>query len=182
MDKGMKYLARALSALLFWGAVAAGAAAEEVATPADGSPLPEAWTPAFEKELWLTTGFLSHHTGHAHKYNQHNDGLGAEWRVAPQWQFNAGHYRNSVRHGSTYLQAGWMPLDEQPAEGWRVRGGASVGLIDGYPKVRHGGYFPTLVPALSLETSRIGLNTLYIPSVGKRVDGAFAIQLKLRVG
>jgi hypothetical protein len=56
-----------------------------------------------------------------------------------------------------------------------------VGAVNGYPKVRHGGYWATLVPMVSLESRRVGLNFVYIPSVGKRVDGAYALQVKLRV-
>jgi hypothetical protein len=47
--------------------------------------------------------------------------------------------------------------------------------------VRHGGYWATLVPVVSLESRHVGLNFVYIPSVGKRVDGAYALQLKVRV-
>ncbi|MED5618658.1 hypothetical protein [Ideonella sp. BN130291] len=156
--------------------LAAGLAGPAIAQ-ADASPA----VSGFERELWVATGFRSHHTAHASRYNQRNDGLGLEWRWSPQVQFNAGHYRNSVRHGSTYAQVAWTPLDTALPSDFRVRGGASVGVINGYPKVRHGGYFATLVPVMSLEWQRVGINFLYIPSVGKRVDGAYAVQLKLRV-
>jgi hypothetical protein len=136
------------------------------------------------RELWVTTGFLSHHTGQStrYRYNEHNDGIGLEWHWAPQWQLNAGHYRNSVRRNSSYLQAAWMPwAHEWPDAGWRMQAGASLGVVNGYPKVEHSRYFGTLVPALALEGRRFGANLVYIPSVGKKVDGAFALQLKLRV-
>lgn len=135
----------------------------------------------FQRELWVTSGFLSHHTQHASRYNQHNDGLGLEWRWAQDFQLNTGHYRNSLRHGSTYAQLGWTPLDHQLSPSLKWQAGASVGVINGYPKVRHGGYFATLVPAMTLEWGRVGVNLLYIPSVGKRVDGAYAVQLKFKV-
>jgi len=131
-------------------------------------------------ELWVTTGFRSHHTGNNGLYNEHNSGLGAEWRFARDWQLNAGHYKNSMSRGSSYLQAAWMPLElALPAQA-RLRGGASVGAVNGYPAVKDGGWFPTLVPTLALEWQRIGLNLVYIPSIGKRVDGAIALQLKVR--
>jgi hypothetical protein len=158
------------------------------ASGADEPPAAAASSPADAGDadthsLWLTSGFLSHHTGQStrYHYNQHNDGVGVEWHESASWQFNAGHYRNSVRHGSTYLQAAWMPLGLALGEGLRLKAGASLGVINGYPKVEHGRYFPTLVPALALESRRFGLNLVYIPSVGKKVDGALALQLKLRV-
>lgn len=134
-----------------------------------------------EHELWVTSGFLSHHTQNSNRYNQHNDGLGVEWRWTADWQFNAGHYRNSVRHGSTYAQMGWTPLQTALPLDLRLRAGASVGVINGYSRVRDGGYFATLVPMVTVETGRIGLNLVYVPTIGKRVDGAFALQLKLHV-
>lgn len=181
-------LAAALLALATRAWALAPAVPEAPDAPAAAAPAaadaPAASAPSgFDRELWVTTGFLSHHTGHStrYHYNEHNDGLGLEWRVSPDWQFNAGHYRNSVRRGSTYFQAAWMPVEEPLGDDLRLRAGASLGLINGYPKVNHRRYFATLVPALSIETHRFGLNVVYIPSVGKKVDGAFALQLKVRV-
>jgi hypothetical protein len=132
-------------------------------------------------QLWLDSGFLSHHVQHRGRYNEHNDGLGLEWHFGSgDWQLDAGHYRNSLRQGSNYLQLGWTPLKAELPWRMQARLGASVGAVDGYPSVRHGGWFPTLVPVLSLEGSRVGVNLVYIPTVGKRVDGAYAVQLKFR--
>lgn len=170
----MEHTLRALCAAACVIAGTTAPAFAQADPPADG---------AFRQQLWLSTGFLSHHTAHAARYNQHNDGAGLEWRWAPDLQLNAGHYRNSVRHGSTYAQLAWTPLDSPLPLDLRVRAGASVGVINGYPKVNHGGYFATLVPVVSMEWKRrVGLNLVYIPTVGKRVDGAFAIQLKLQLG
>ncbi|MEW6705165.1 MAG: hypothetical protein AB1430_09980 [Pseudomonadota bacterium] len=144
--------------------------------------LAQAQAPDFERELWVTSGFRSHHTKNRARYNERNDGLGLEWRWAPDWQVNAGHYRNSVRRGSTYAQLGWTPLETTLPLELRLRAGAAVGVINGYTKVRRGGYFGTLVPVVSLESRHVGLNLVYIPSVGKRVNGAYALQLKVRVG
>lgn len=164
-------------------ALAQEATADAAASATAGPAAPSAAKTTFDRELWVTSGFLSHHTGHStrYHYNEHNDGLGLEWRYSADWQFNAGHYRNSVRHGSTYLQAAWMPVERPLGDDLRLRAGASIGIINGYPKVNHRRFFATLVPALSIETHRLGLNVVYIPSVGKKVDGAFALQLKVRV-
>jgi hypothetical protein len=135
----------------------------------------------FKQEVWVASGFLSYHVKNRDRYRQGNSGIGAEWRFARQWQLNAGHYNNSVGHDSNYFQVGWMPLAFGADDGWRVRAGASVGVVNGYPNARNGGYFPTLVPVLSVEWKRVGMNVVYIPTVGGRVDGAVALQLKARV-
>lgn len=133
----------------------------------------------FEHEIWGASGFWSHHTQHESRYREVNRGLGLEWVFTPQWQLNVGRYSNSVYRQSNYLQAGWMPLDFR----WgplRTRAGASIGVVNGYPRVRNGGYFPAVVPALSVEAWRVGMNVVYIPSVGT-TDGAVAAQLKVRL-
>ncbi|MCW7539353.1 hypothetical protein OOT46_16025 [Aquabacterium sp. A7-Y] len=132
-------------------------------------------------QLWVTSGFVSHHTRHADRYRSANTGIGVEWHVSRRWQLNAGHYTNSVNGASNYVQAGWAPLSLDLGERTRLRAGASLGVVNGYRSVRDGGYFPTLVPMLALEHRRIGANLVYIPSLGNRVDGAFALQVKARL-
>jgi len=134
----------------------------------------------FQSRLWLESGFLSHHTEprKVGSYRENNYGLGLEWQFARAWQLNAGHYRNSVNRPSNYLQVGWSPLGWSPMEDLTFTAGVSVGVVNGYPKI-HEGYFPTLVPMASVEWRRVGVNLVYIPSVG-RIHGAYAAQLKLR--
>lgn len=134
-------------------------------------------------QWWVSSGFWSHHTRRADHYQQNNTGIGVEWHAGGEWkdwQLNAGHYRNSRNRPSNYLQAGWMPLHLSLPAGFSLTAGASVGVVNGYPRMKGGGYFPTLVPALSLQWQRVGLNLVYIPSVGT-VDGAFALQLKVQL-
>lgn len=135
----------------------------------------------FRSELWLDTGFWSHHTKERKNkpYRETNEGIGFEWRFAPNWQINAGHYRNSLGAPSNYAQAGWMPLTYEPVGELKVKLGASVGVVNGYEGIANGGYFPTLVPVVSTEWKRLGLNLVYIPSVG-RIHGAYAAQLKIK--
>jgi hypothetical protein len=149
-------------------------------------PAAAAQTPPGDNDashLWLSSGFWSHHTRRADRYQQNNTGAGIEWHGAGAWQdfqVNAGHYRNSRNRPSNYLQVGWMPLQLSLPAGFELSGGASVGAVNGYPRMKGGGYFPTFVPALSLQWQRLGMNLVYIPSVGT-VDGAFALQLKVRL-
>lgn len=145
--------------------------ADDAAAPA---PAP------YKSRLWLESGFWSHHKEprKVGSYRENNYGLGLEWQFAQSWQLNAGHYRNSVNRPSNYLQVGWSPLNWSPAEDLTFTAGASAGVVNGYPKI-HEGYFPTLIPMASVEWRRVGVNLLYIPSVG-RIHGAYAAQLKLR--
>lgn len=159
------------------GAQAADAKAADAkatdATAAD-EPVP------YKSRLWVESGFWSHHTTprKVGKYREQNYGIGLEWQFAPRWQLNAGHYRNSVNRPSNYLQVGWTPLNWAPTENLTFTAGASVGVVNGYPKI-HAGYFPTLIPMASVEYRRVGVNLVYIPSVA-RIHGAYAMQLKLR--
>jgi hypothetical protein len=148
-------------------AAAAGAQAAEEPAP-------------FKSRLWLESGFWSHHTTprKVGVYRENNYGLGVEWQFARSWQLNAGHYRNSVNRPSNYLQVGWTPLNWSPTDDLTFTAGASVGVVNGYPKI-HEGYFPTLIPMATVEYRRVGLNLVYIPSVG-RIHGAYAAQLKLK--
>jgi hypothetical protein len=134
----------------------------------------------FQSRYWLETGFWSHHTTprKVGSYREQNYGLGLEWQFAPTWQLNAGHYRNSVNRPSNYLQVGWSPLNWSPTDNLTFTAGASVGVVNGYPKI-HEGYFPTLIPMAAVEYRRVGVNLVYIPSVA-RIHGAYAAQLKLR--
>lgn len=132
--------------------------------------------------LWLESGFWSHHTHDrpdGKPYNERNTGIGLEWQFAPRWQLNAGQYRNSGYRSSNYLQVGWSPLQWPVSDGLTLSAGLSLGVVNGYPNISRS-YFPTLVPMTSLEWRRVGVNLVYIPSVG-RINGAFAAQLKVRI-
>jgi hypothetical protein len=159
-----------LFSLLAWTTGARAAEAEQA--PAE----------EFRSELWLDSGFWSHHTKQRKNttYREQNEGIGLEWRFAPQWQVNAGHYRNSLSQPSNYLQVGWMPLAWRPLGDLKFELGASVGVVNGYSGIANGGYFPTLVPVASTEWKRVGVNLVYIPSVG-RIHGAYAAQLKFKL-
>lgn len=138
----------------------------------------------FTQQLWLDSGFWSHHTrsntNSGKPYREHNAGLGLEWHFKPQWQVNAGHYRNSLDEPSNYLQLGWMPLSWSPVGDLKLELGGSVGVVNGYPGIADKGYFPSLVPVATVEWRRVGINLVYIPSIG-RIHGACAAQLKFLV-
>lgn len=156
-------------------------AASEAANQADKGAADAPAAQEFRQQLWLDSGFWSHHTKpntrSSQPYREHNAGLGLEWHFKPQWQVNAGRYRNSLDEPSNYLQLGWMPLNWSPAGGLKLGVGGSVGVVNGYPGIADKGYFPSLVPVATAEWRRVGINLVYIPSIG-RIHGAYAAQLK----
>lgn len=148
------------------------------------APVPQAGTqiaPAEQgPQIWLTSGFLSHHFKRDAGYNEQNTGIGAELYFDDSNAIAAGIYRNSVRRTSHYLQYAWSPLSVGP-----FRLGAAIGLIDGYPKLRGGRVALSIMPIASYHFKAFdrdaGLNLVYIPTIAPRVDGALALQLKIRL-
>lgn len=137
-------------------------------------------------ELWVTSGFVSKHTSEhqapAAGWNENNTGVGVEYAFNNNWLVGGGTYENSVYKTSHYVQFVWSPdLLTQRRGDWRFSLGAAVGVVDGYPRMRAGGYFPTLLPVASAEWKRLGINLTYVPSVTANVSGAFALQLKFRL-
>jgi hypothetical protein len=131
-------------------------------------------------QIWLTSGFLSHHFKRDAGYNERNYGLGAELHFDDVNAVSAGIYRNSVRQTTHYLHFVWTPLEVGP-----VRLGAAVGVIDGYPQLNNGNTAFAVMPVVSTSfkvlSQDAGLNLVYIPTIARRVDGALALQLKIRV-
>ena len=58
---------------------------------------------------------------------------------------------------------------------------SSVGAFDGYPNMRDGGWFVGAMPVLSVEGKWLGANFTIVPTIKDRIEGAVAVQLKLRV-
>jgi hypothetical protein len=131
-------------------------------------------------QIWLTSGFFSHHFKRDAGYNERNYGLGAELRFDEVNTIAAGVYRNSVRQTTHYLHFVWTPFELGP-----VRMGAAVGIIDGYPQLNNGSSAFAVMPVASTEFKILsydaGINFVYIPTVARRVDGALALQFKLRI-
>jgi hypothetical protein len=59
--------------------------------------------------------------------------------------------------------------------------GLVAGGFSGYSSTNNGGWFPAVLPALSLEGDWIGLNLIMIPTVSNRVAGSFSFQIKFKV-
>jgi len=127
-------------------------------------------------EVWLNGGFFSYHFQRDKGLNDSNGGIGAEYRFSTVASVTAGRFYNSDRYYSNYVGVYYQPWQIGP-----VRIGAVAGAFNGYPKERNGGWFPAVIPALSVEYERVGLNLGIVPSYKDRLYGALSFQLKLKV-
>ena len=127
-------------------------------------------------EVWLNGGFYSYHFQRDKGLNDSNGGFGGEYRFSSVASVTAGRFYNSDRYYSNYIGAYYQPWAIGP-----VRIGAAAGFFDGYPKMRDRGWFPAVIPTLSVEYERVGLNLGIVPSYKDRLYGAFSFQLKVKV-
>ena len=127
-------------------------------------------------EIWLNPGWYSLHFDRDRNLEDANPGLGLEYRYSTVYALTAGFFRNSDRRRSRYIGGYWQPLAFGP-----LRLGAAFGLIDGYPRMRDGGWFPTLVPTVSVESGRLGASVMVVPGYKDRLYAAVSLQLRLRL-
>ena len=137
----------------------------------------DAWA---EPQVWLTPGIYSLHFDRDKDLRDDNIGPGVELVMAPEHAVSAGTFINSNRERSRYVAYAWRPLRGE-LRGIDVALGAVAGAFDGYPNYRDGGWFVAPLPLLAIEGRRLGVNLSVIPTIRDRLDGAIAIQLKLRV-
>ncbi|HMN79610.1 MAG TPA: hypothetical protein PKA20_06735 [Burkholderiaceae bacterium] len=155
----------AFTAALVAGPAAAAGAATDSAIPAD-----------YGTQLWVNPGIHSFHFDRDKGLRENNYGLGLEAVVTPEHVLAAGRYRNSNDRMSSYAAYTWRPLQ------WgALRLGVMLAAFDGYPNMRDGGWFAAVLPAASLEYGRLGVNFTIVPTYQDKLNGAFAVQLKLRV-
>ena len=128
------------------------------------------------KAVWLNAGFYTSHFDHSQGLRNANPGLGIEWVLNDTYALTAGGFKNSDNQHSDYLGLYVMP--------WRLGSfklGAVVGAFDGYARANQGGWFPALVPVVSFEGQRWGLNTAVIPTVKDKLYGGISFQLKYKL-
>ncbi|XYJ12475.1 hypothetical protein ACSUZJ_10945 [Telluria sp. B2] len=146
------------------------------------SPLAQADNPfttieaAPKSEFWIDSGFLTVHFDTGEDLNGNNKGLGAEYRFSGTMAATAGRFRNSDRAWSTYAGLLWQPY----ALG-TLRLGAAFAAFDGYPRMRDGGWFPALIPTMTYDHERVGVNIGIVPSYKDRLYGGISVQFKLKV-
>lgn len=155
-------------------AACAGARAQDGA-PAD-RPLLHWIDNAPAGELWLDSGFATWHFDRDKNLNGGNRGVGGEYRFSGRLAAVAGGFVNSDRRWSDYAGVIWQPAAFGP-----VRLGAAIAAFNGYPRMRDGGWFPAVVPTVTYEYERVGVNVGIIPSYKDRLYGGISVQLKVRL-
>ena len=129
-----------------------------------------------QKSTWVNFGMYSFHGKEDVPLNNENYGFGIEYKYAPTQSITAGTFKNSDFEQSRYLGWYWLPLQWGP-----VRFGGIFGIIDGYSKALNGNFFPAILPAISYEGSRFGVNIYPIPGFENRLYTALTIQLKIKM-
>jgi hypothetical protein len=148
-------------------AFAGAAMADDLFTKIDAAP---------KREFWLDSGFATYHFDRDKDLNGANRGIGAEYRFSGTLAATAGRFYNSDREYSNYAGVIWQPYALGP-----VRLGAAIAGFNGYPHMRDGGWFPAVVPTLTMEYQRVGVNIGIIPSYKDRLYGGISVQLKFKL-
>jgi hypothetical protein len=156
-----------LAPVLVLAALAQPAHADELFTKIDPAP---------RSEFWLDTGFATAHFDSDKNLNGANKGLAAEYRFNGTMAATVGRFYNSDREWSNYAGLIWQPYALGP-----VRLGAAFAAFDGYPHMRNGGWFPAIIPTLTYDYKRVGVNIGIIPSYKDRLYGGVSVQLKFKV-
>lgn len=135
------------------------------------------WIPSTQKsELWLNPGLVSYHFDRNRNFNSVNYGLGIEYKISTVTAFTIGSYRNSYYQQSSYVGAYWQPVALGP-----LHAGVVAGAFNGYSNTNNGGWFPAVLPAISLEGDFVGFNLLIIPTIPNRISGSLSLQMKIKV-
>jgi hypothetical protein len=127
-------------------------------------------------ELWLNPGFYSYHFQKKKGLNNNDFGLGVDYRYSTVSSVTLGLFNNSDNKTSRYAGWYWQPVGVGP-----IRFGAVLGALDGYPKMKQGGWFMAVIPTASFEFKNVGANIMFVPSYKDRLYGAISLQLKLRL-
>ena len=132
--------------------------------------------PAPTSELWIDTGFYTAHFDGDKDLNNNNKGLALEYRFSGTLAATGGRFYNSDRAWSNYAGVIWQPYAVGP-----VRVGLALAAFDGYPKTRDGGWVPGVIPTLTYEYERVGVNVGIIPNYKDRLYGGISFQLKFKL-
>ena len=123
-------------------------------------------------DTWLSIGGGSVHACHSCGYNNVNPGLGLQHDINKDLRVLGGVYYNSYSRVTVYAGAGYQP--------WQygiMRFGVMGGLVTNYDNLK----VPVmLLPAVSFEGSRFGIDILGFPTVGGRT-GLITANLKYRL-
>ena len=132
--------------------------------------------PKAKSELWINPGMYSYHFQKDQNLNNNNWGVGLEYRFNTVASVTLGNFKNSDNGYSSYAGIYYQPIAIGP-----IRLGVVAGGFNGYQSTNNGGWFPAVLPALTVEEGRFGANLFFIPTVGDRVHGAISLQIKVKL-
>ena len=132
--------------------------------------------PEPKSELWINPGMYSYHFQKDQNLNNNNWGIGLEYRFNSVASVTLGNFKNSDNGHSSYAGIYYQPIAIGP-----LKVGVVAGGFNGYQSTNNGGWFPALLPALTIEEGRFGANIFFIPTVGDKVHGAISLQLKIKL-
>jgi hypothetical protein len=129
-----------------------------------------------KNKIWINPGLITYHFDQNKNLNALNYGIGIEYQFSNVSSITAGTFRNSNYETSNYIGMYWQPFLLGP-----IKLGIVAGGFNGYSSNNNGGWFPAILPALTLENNWIGLNLLIIPTIPNHVAGSFSFQMKFKV-
>ena len=129
-----------------------------------------------KKEVWVNPGMYSYHFQKDQNLNNNNWGIGLEYRFNTVASATVGNFKNSDNGHSSYVGIYYQPISIGP-----LKLGVVAGGFNGYQSTNNGGWFPAVLPTLTIEEGRFGVNVFFIPTVGDKVHGAISFQLKVKL-
>jgi len=132
--------------------------------------------PKLKSEIWINPGMYSYHFQKDQNLNNNNLGVGLEYRFNTVASATIGNFKNSDNGHSSYAGIYYQPIAIGP-----VKLGVVAGGFNGYQSTNNGGWFPAVLPALTVEEGRFGANIFFIPTVADRVHGAISLQIKVKL-
>lgn len=132
--------------------------------------------PKPKNEVWVNPGMYSFHFQKDQNLNNNNWGIGLEYRFNSVASATIGNFKNSDNDRSSYAGIYYQPIAIGP-----VKLGLVAGGFNGYQSTNNGGWFPAVLPAITIEEGRFGANIFFIPTVGDKVNGAISLQLKVKL-
>ena len=129
-----------------------------------------------KNELWVNPGMYSYHFQKDQNLNNNNWGLGLAYRFNSVASATIGNFKNSDNDRSSYVGVYYQPIAIGP-----IKLGVVAGGFNGYQSTNNGGWFPAVLPAITIEEGRFGANVFFIPTVGDKVHGAISFQLKVKL-
>jgi len=132
---------------------------------------------------FIQLGGWSHHFDRSKKQNEEHNILGVEFELAQIEALVLGltvsSFKNSSGNSSKYF-AGVAKMCKKHTQTMRSCGGFTGGLLNGYKAENKGDYFPAMVPHVSFEYRRAGLDLTCLPKLYSR-QSFCAIQGKIKI-